>query len=195
VRSLPRLLLLALLTLVPTLVSAVTVEQVMSLSRAGVSEAVILALIDRDRTVFTIEPAQVVALQQDGLSEPIILAMLKSGRQEGEEAARAEATATAAAITADVESFPSVAFVGHGPDRPNTMHAHGFYSVPPIADIGMYSDGRPYGIPLLPAYGARRFNNQLLCVARSTPAGGSSALAFVTGCPGTMPANRRHFAR
>jgi hypothetical protein len=195
VRSPLRLLLLALLALVPAPASAVTVEQVVSLSKAGVSEAVILALIERDRTVFTIEPAQIVSLQQDGLSEPIILAMLKSGRQEGEEAARAQATATSAALTADVESFPSVAFVGHGPDRPNTTHVNGFYSSPPIADIGWYPYGRPYSLPLLPAYGGHRFNNQLLCLAQTTPAGGSASLAFVTACPGATSSNRRRFAR
>src|SRR6266446_6596830 len=48
-----------------TAVSAVTVDQVVALKRAGVTDAVVLALIDRDRTVFGIEPEQIIALQRD----------------------------------------------------------------------------------------------------------------------------------
>ena len=89
--SLPILLVVvlgALGTLAPATASAVTIDQVVALSRAGVSEAVILALIDRDKTLFTIEPEQLVKLQREGLSDPILIAMLKSGRQEGEGSAR-----------------------------------------------------------------------------------------------------------
>src|SRR5262245_8488158 len=79
--------LLFVLALVPAAASAVTLDQIVALSKSGVSEPIILALIDRDRTVFTIEPEQLVALRRDGVSETVILAMLKSGRDEGEAAA------------------------------------------------------------------------------------------------------------
>ena len=49
--------------------SAVTLDQVVALAKAGVTDTVILALIDRDQTVFAIEPEQIVKLQRDGLSE------------------------------------------------------------------------------------------------------------------------------
>src|SRR5256885_1054813 len=74
--------LIAVFTMLAGTASAVTVDQIVALSKAGVSEAVILALIDRDNTILTIAPEQLVALKRDGLSEPVILAMLKSGRQE-----------------------------------------------------------------------------------------------------------------
>ena len=45
------------------------IDQVVALAKAGVTDTVILALIDRDRTVFAIEPEQIVSLQRDGLSE------------------------------------------------------------------------------------------------------------------------------
>src|SRR4249920_2687601 len=77
--------------LIPSAASAITVDQVVALAKSGVTDTVILALIDRDRTVFAIEPEQIVSLQRDGLSERVILAMLKSGRAEGEQAARADA--------------------------------------------------------------------------------------------------------
>src|ERR1700742_1851371 len=55
----------ALLVLVPKAASAVTVDQIIALSKAGVSEAVILALLDRDGNVLSIEPEQLVALKRE----------------------------------------------------------------------------------------------------------------------------------
>src|SRR6476659_5757148 len=76
---------LALGVLLPTTASAVTVDEIVGLARAGVTDAIILALIDRDKTLFAIEPEQIVKLQKDGVSEAVILAMLKSGREEGDQ--------------------------------------------------------------------------------------------------------------
>ena len=101
--------------------------------RSGVTDTVILALIDRDRTVFAIEPEQIVALQRDGLSERVILAMLKSGREEGDQQARAESANNSAWIMSNLATEPISISVGHGPDRPNTPHIDGFYSGPPAA--------------------------------------------------------------
>ena len=53
--------------LMPAAASAVTLDEIIGLSRAGVTDAIILALIDRDKTVFAIEPEQIVKLQRDGL--------------------------------------------------------------------------------------------------------------------------------
>ena len=57
---------LTLGVLMPSAASAVTLDEIVSLSRAGVTDAIILALIDRDKTVFAIEPDQIVKLQRDG---------------------------------------------------------------------------------------------------------------------------------
>jgi hypothetical protein len=108
--------LLLFLLLAPTAALAVTVDQIVALSRAGVSETVILAFIDRDKTVFSIEPDQLSKLQRDGLSETVILAMLKSGRDEGDAAATADAAMNAAFYFANVDPYPQVAIVGHGPE-------------------------------------------------------------------------------
>jgi hypothetical protein len=105
--------------LVPTAASAVTVDQIVQLSRAGVTETVILALIDRDRTIFTLEPEQLVTLKAQGVSETVILAMLKSGREEGERAAQAAADLNTGFIMSSLSSTPDVVVVGHGPDVPN----------------------------------------------------------------------------
>ena len=59
---LPLVLVFALLSPAPA--SAVTINEIISLSKAGVSEPVILALIDRDKTVFTLNAEQLVTLQK-----------------------------------------------------------------------------------------------------------------------------------
>jgi len=76
----PLVLVLALLSPAPA--SAVTINEILSLSKAGVSEPVILALIDRDKTVFTLSAEQLVTLQKAGVTDTIVIAMLRSGREE-----------------------------------------------------------------------------------------------------------------
>src|SRR5579872_3521996 len=112
----------ALFVAVPAPASAVTIDQIVALAHAGVTDAVILALIDRDKTIFPIEAEQIITLQRDGLSEKVILAMLKSGREEGDEAARADAASNAAATLASLAPGPETVIVGHGPEVPNTAH-------------------------------------------------------------------------
>src|SRR3954451_11295113 len=120
VRKLLVIGLLGVCTLLPTSASALTVEQLVALSKSGVTDTVILALIDRDRTVFDIGPERIVSLQLDGLSEKVILAMLKSGRDEGEQAARADSAYNSAWIASTLSTEPAMVTVGHGPVWPNT---------------------------------------------------------------------------
>jgi len=117
VRTLLVIGVLGVSTLVPSPASAITVDEVVDLAKSGVTDTVILALIDRDRTVFAIEPEQIVSLRRDGLSEQVILAMLKSGRDEGEQAARADSASNAGWIAATLATEPQSISVGHGPDR------------------------------------------------------------------------------
>jgi hypothetical protein len=117
--------------LVPTAASAVTVDQIVALAHSGVTDAVILALIDRDKTIFSLEAEQLVTLKEEGVSEPVILAMLKSGREEGDRAAQAEADLRSAMILAERSPGPELVIIGHGPDLPNVAHPYGFYSGPP----------------------------------------------------------------
>ena len=93
--------------LVPATASAVTVPEIVTLSKAGVSDAVLVALIDRDKQLFSIDADEIVALRREGVSEPVVLAMLKSGREQA-------ATVLSAA--------PEIVIVGHDPERPNTTH-------------------------------------------------------------------------
>jgi hypothetical protein len=137
------------LAFAPAPAAAVTVEQIVSLARAGVSEAVILALLERDGTVLTIAPEQLVSLKRDGLSDTLITAMLKNGREEAEDAARAVSASKTASILASLDAAPDVVVVGHGPDRPNTTHTEDYYrdfrDGVRLPAAGFY--GSPYPIP------------------------------------------------
>jgi hypothetical protein len=182
--------------LMPSTASAVTLDEVIGLARSGVTDTIILALIDRDKTVFTIEPEQIVTLQRDGLSEAVILALLKSGREEGDQAASADAAANAAWIMASMPTEPLLVIVGHGPDRPNVAHPDGFYSGPPS-----------YGPSFIPGYapsfnasrrrtgsrssGTSRFNApRQMCVAQLSTARSTKPLSYVTECPEVMQPRR-----
>ena len=99
---------IALLVVWPRAALAVSIDQIVALTKAGVSEPIILALIDRDKTVFTIEPEQLVKLQRDGVTETVILAMLKSGRAEGDTQTRADSARNAAMILSSLSSVPEV---------------------------------------------------------------------------------------
>ena len=113
-RILPLFLVIAFL---PTTASALTLQEVVTLTKAGVSEAVMLAMIDRDNTIFAIDANQLVALKRDGVSEKITIALLKSGRQEPP-----PAPAPSPSVTSFVPNEPTLVMVGHGPERPNTYH-------------------------------------------------------------------------
>jgi hypothetical protein len=183
---------LALALLAPRAASAITVDQVVALAKSGVTDTVILALIDRDRTVFAIEPEQIVSLQRDGLSERVILAMLKSGRDEGEQAARADAAYNSAWIASGLPTEPETVSVGHGPDRPNTPHIDGFYSGPPAAALTVPPfAGRAFR-DRAPSLRSRRSNDPpALCYAQISTLRGTSPLPFVTECPAIMQPRRR----
>src|SRR5262245_7880587 len=178
--------------------AAVTIEQVVGLKRSGVSDAVILALIDRDRTVFTLAPEQIVALQREGLSEALIIALLRTG-QDADEAVRAQSAASDAVIAATYPPGPDILIVGHGPTRPNTYHVDGFFRNVPYG-IPYW----PYGIPYWfgnGAYGPRygggwsdwssSYKSRSLCYAQmSTSASGPNSLSYLTACPQVLQPRR-----
>jgi hypothetical protein len=179
--------------LAPRAASAVTIDQVVALAKSGVTDVVILALIDRDRTVFAIEPEQIVTLQREGLSEKVILAMLKSGRAEGEQAARADAAYNSAAIASALATEPQTVMVGHGPDRPNTPHIDGFYSGPPVSSfVPAQYYAPPYYAPTFryraaPPFGSHRSTEpRAFCYAQVSSPHSAAPLSFVTECPAMM---------
>jgi hypothetical protein len=192
----------ATVTLLPAAASAVTVDQVVALSKSGVSETVILALLERDRTVLTIEPEQLASLKREGLSDALILAMLKNGRDEGDQAAQAVSAEKAVAILASLSSAPEVAIVGHGPERPNTVYTEDLYAG--LRDGVRLPAAVPYGSPYAIPYGAfglgvhqqglaerthqkphQQPRGGMLCLARVSTALGPGP-SYITQCPAVM---------
>jgi hypothetical protein len=108
-----------LLLLLPGTASALTVQEVVALSKAGVSDEVLLSIIERDKTIFSIDSDQLIALTRDRVSEKLVLAMLHSGRQEPPPP---PAPSPAANVTHAVPPDPGAFMFGHGPSRPNTYH-------------------------------------------------------------------------
>src|SRR5215471_4562630 len=98
-RTISAALTVVMLALLPLAAAAATVQDIVALSRAGVSDKVILALIERDQTIFSLDSGQIADLQNEGLSEDVILAMLRSGRQQ-------PPAATAAEVPSMVPSVP-----------------------------------------------------------------------------------------
>jgi hypothetical protein len=60
--------------------NALTLHDVMELSKAGLSDTVLLALIDVDRSVFSIDSDTIKQLKTAGVSDTVIVALIKSGR-------------------------------------------------------------------------------------------------------------------
>jgi hypothetical protein len=59
---------------------ALTIRDVIELTRAGLSDEVLLALVEVDRGVYTIDAQSIKTLKAAGVSERVIVALIRSGR-------------------------------------------------------------------------------------------------------------------
>ena len=204
------LLLLVLFGCVPATASAVTIDEVVTLSKSGVSEQVIVAIIERDQTLFTLSPALIMKLQRDGLSDRILLALIKSGRSN-EPPVPASPVAPEVAPVAPVPPPPAIAIVGHGPQLPNTLEPDSMVTdtaevsppvpVPPPVFVPVpFIVAVPQGNPHVgrrsrqqPEQYLERTANPLLCVDRVPlgPSPFSAALTRVSECPAVVQRDRR----
>jgi len=75
--------LIALIVLCGGVASAerLTTRDIVELSRAGLGDEVLLALIDVSRAVYPIDPATLKQLKDGGVSERVIAALVRSGRE------------------------------------------------------------------------------------------------------------------
>ena len=78
-----RVPLIAMLLLAGSLraAEALTVRDVIELTRSGVSEDVLLALIEVDAGVYPTDPATIKRLQEAGVSQRVMVALVRSGRE------------------------------------------------------------------------------------------------------------------
>jgi hypothetical protein len=60
---------------------ALTIRDIIELTRAGVGEDVLLALIEVDRGVYAIDPATLKQLKAAGVSDRVMVALVRSGRE------------------------------------------------------------------------------------------------------------------
>jgi hypothetical protein len=76
----------ALLLLAPAVASAVTIDDLIGLSKAGLADDILTALIDADRTVFQLTPDQIVQLKTAGVRDAVIVKMIGTPREFGADA-------------------------------------------------------------------------------------------------------------
>src|SRR5262245_12628141 len=74
------LLLCLVLPLAAARADALTVRDIIELSKAGVGADVLLALVEVDRGIFPNDVATIKALKEAGVSEKVISAMVRKGR-------------------------------------------------------------------------------------------------------------------
>lgn len=82
-RFFARLSLAAVLLLGPAagIAHAVTIPQLVALMREGLSDDVLVALIETDGSTFQLTAADILSLHRQGLSDKVILAMQKTARK------------------------------------------------------------------------------------------------------------------
>ena len=71
---------LALLAL-PATAGGVTVRDIIELTKAGLSDEIIIAVVDADRTMFTLDANQIVELKRAGVTPAVLLKMVRSRRE------------------------------------------------------------------------------------------------------------------
>jgi hypothetical protein len=59
---------------------AVTIRDLIELSKAGLGDEVLIALIEVDRSVFAIDTATLKRMKDGGVSDAVIVALIRSGR-------------------------------------------------------------------------------------------------------------------
>ena len=107
---LARTLLFFAVLLVPGSAGAVTVRDIIELSKAGLSEDILVALIEADLTVFTLDKDQILELKKAGVSDVVVLKMLRTraGAEPAAGAAR-EVAQQPGLVVIGAESAPAPA--------------------------------------------------------------------------------------
>ena len=134
---------------VSTAAQAVTLKDIIDLSKAGLGDEVLLALIDVDGGVFDVDPATLKSLKAAGLSERVIVALVRSGRE------RPVAPAEPPTLTDVVaqQAAPEVVYV----ERPSPAVVrevavpYPVYVGVPVGGHGRHDGRGPVGVHLEPS--------------------------------------------
>lgn len=131
---------------------AVTIRDLIELSKAGLSDAVLLALIEVDRSVFSIDNATLKQLKEGGVSDAVIVALIRSGRQPRPEPAAVPAP-TRYADSDGCEAGPSGSPLSANAGGCNTNNAH---RDPPAAAPAPVAYPYPVAVPVYVPVPSRR---------------------------------------
>jgi hypothetical protein len=71
----------AMLAVLAGRADALTIRDIIELTRAGLGDEVLLALIEVDRGVYAIDTATLKQLKEAGVSDKVIVALVRSGRE------------------------------------------------------------------------------------------------------------------
>jgi hypothetical protein len=149
---------LALFVLIalPSAAGAVTLRDIIELSKAGLPDDVLAAVIDADRTIFTLDKDQILELRKAGVSKAVLLKMLATRREFDEPPPADERPAIT--TTSSVE-LPGVVIIG-GESESARPRARGyemrfdypqyFYMPYPIWGTAPPGGHRPPPAPFLP---------------------------------------------
>ena len=86
--------------------AAVTVHDLVELTRAGLGDEVLVALVETSGMVYSLTPRDVVELKRAGVSERVIVVMLRQGRTIQTPATQSASPAQSAALSPDFSAEP-----------------------------------------------------------------------------------------
>jgi hypothetical protein len=150
-----RTLLFVAAFLVPVSASAVTTRDIIELTKAGLSDDILIALIDADRTVFVLDKDQILELKHAGVSRAVLLKMVRSRREF-------ESAPELPPVTDAQPTQPEVVVIGQPAPPPVTVVVPQYFLVPySIWGVPTHHTPRPALPPVLaPEYrGFGRFIN------------------------------------
>jgi len=128
---------------------AVTVDDIVGLSRAKASDGIILSMIDADGTVFHLTVNEILQLKDAGVSDTVITYMINTGKNGAEVNTQAEAPAPQPQESAPQESTPQSydTSQGYGDDY------GGSYGLSVGIGTGGFGASFGYYYPHWPGYG------------------------------------------
>jgi hypothetical protein len=80
-RRLAVLLIVIVALLLPARADALTLKQIVELHKAGLGDEVLVALIEVNSIIYTLEAGTLRDLKDDGLSDQVLIAIINSGRR------------------------------------------------------------------------------------------------------------------
>jgi hypothetical protein len=137
---------------------ALTVREVIDLSKAGLGDSVLLALIEVEHSVFPIDTATVKELKAAGVSDTIIVAMIRSGRERPVE-------------PPPVPAPPPISESQTAPERPQPeVIVIDHHDAPPPQPVA-YPVAVPVYLPVAPVFDGRLAHDRTVTTTLSTDQG------------------------